>query len=111
MVYYWVRESDPLRWGFRTIGDVCHPAIFLGEERVAREQARGMAIGAHPEQNQVKDWEPRGILLCELSNELRFIFIGNVLQSRLAEIAQECIDGSVIEFFCWVWRIFRVQSG
>lgn len=89
-------ERDALwRW-LRAVTDVSDPALFLGEQGVAREETGGVSIRPHAEEDKVEYREAGGILLGEFRDELRFIVICDDLQCILVEVGKGLIHGRVI---------------
>lgn len=78
MVDNWIRQRNPLRWGFGAIGDISDPSVFLREQLVAGEQRRSVSVGSHSEEDDIEDGEAGGVLLGELVDELFLIGVGEL---------------------------------
>jgi hypothetical protein len=75
-----VREGDPARRRLGRVFHPGHPAILLGEERVPREQRRGVPVRTKTEEDQVKDGEARGVCGGKLLDKLLLVRIGEVVE-------------------------------
>jgi hypothetical protein len=83
MVKHGVRESQPSRWRFRAVGDVRHPSVVLGQERVAWEEGARVAVRADTEQDEVEGGETGRVLGRELADELLLVGVCDILERVL----------------------------
>ena len=66
--------------GFRLSLIYATQRSFSGEERVAREERRGVAVGPDAEQDEVEDGEARRVLHRELLDELLLVRVRELLE-------------------------------
>ena len=100
--------------GFRLSLIYATQRSFSGEERVAREERRGVAVGPDAEQDDVEDRAARGVLNRELADELRLARFREVLEV-IRELGVDRVDrqrrairGELPEEFARAERVVRV---
>lgn len=71
-------QRNSLRWGFRAVGNISHPSVFLCEQFVAGEEGCGVSVGTYTEEDEIEDGETRSVLLSELVDEFFLVRIGEL---------------------------------
>lgn len=75
-----VGEGDAPGRGLGAVIDVRDPAVVLGEKGVAGEERRCVTVRADAEKDEIEDGEARRVLLCEFSDELLLVGVGELLE-------------------------------
>ena len=88
MVDHGEGERHTARWRLGRVLDVCHPAVVLRQEFVAREERGRVAVGADAEQDKVKDGETRRVPLRKLLDELLLVRVRELLEV----VSQRIVD-------------------
>lgn len=73
------REGDAPGRGLGRVLDGGDPGVGLAQERVAREQAAGVAVGAGAEQQQVEDGQLDGVAAGERPDQQLLVLVGELL--------------------------------
>lgn len=75
-----VGKGDPLVWGLGRVVQPGDPSVRLAQELMTGEERASVSIGTHPEEDEVKDGEPRRVLLGKEGDELFLVLVRQLVQ-------------------------------